>query len=109
MQRTMEETNRRREIQIRFNKENGLTPTPLVKSKKMIIEATKVADGNLQSRDKNKTSAEQKIPTFKNTKEAEKKIKELEKKMRKHAKNLDFMEAARIRDLINEIKNDLKK
>ncbi|MDG1841017.1 MAG: excinuclease ABC subunit UvrB [Crocinitomicaceae bacterium] len=108
MQRTMEETNRRREIQIQFNKENGLTPTPLVKSKKMIIEATKVADGNLQYRDKNKTSAEQKIPIFKNTKEAEKKIKELEKKMRKHAKDLDFMEAARIRDLINEIKNDLQ-
>ena len=109
MQRTIDETNRRREIQIQYNKENGLTPTPLVKSKKMIIEATKVADGDYKSEDKKKTIPEQKIPTFKNTHEAEKKIKELEKKMRKHAKELDFMEAARIRDLINEIKNELNK
>jgi len=109
MQRTIDETNRRREIQIQYNKENGLTPTPLVKSKKMIIEATKVADGDYKSEDKKKTIPEQKTPMFKNTHEAEKKIKELEKKMRKHAKELDFMEAARIRDLINEIKNQLNK
>ncbi|TNF23857.1 MAG: excinuclease ABC subunit UvrB, partial [Bacteroidetes bacterium] len=43
MQRTIDETERRREKQIKFNTENGLTPTPLVKSREAILEQTSVA------------------------------------------------------------------
>ena len=90
MQRTIDETNRRRKIQIQYNKENGLTPTPLVKSKKMIIEATKVADGDYKSEDKKKTIPEQKTPTFKNTHEAEKKNKRIRKENAKTCKRIGF-------------------
>jgi len=109
MQRTIDETNRRRAIQINYNKQHGITPTPLIKSEKMIMEATKVADGDIYSKGNMQNDEIIDLPNFKSKKEAEQKIKKLEKIMRKHAKELDFIEAARIRDLINEIKNKLEK
>ena len=104
MQRTIDETNRRRKIQIEYNSKNNITPTPLSKSKEMIMESTKVADGDFKKEVINQEDIN--INGFKNKKEAEKIIKELEKQMRKAAKELDFIEAANIRDKIKKIKDE---
>ena len=96
MQRTIDETNRRHKIQIEYNSKNNITPTPLGKSKEMIMESTKVADGDFKKEVINQEDIN--INGFK-TKEAEI-IKEFEKQMRKAAKELDFIEAANIRDKI---------
>ncbi|MAO32138.1 MAG: excinuclease ABC subunit B [Crocinitomicaceae bacterium] len=104
MQRTIDETNRRRKIQIEYNSKNNITPTPLSKSKEMIMESTKVADGDFKKEVINQEDIN--INGFKNKKEAEKIIKEFEKQMRKAAKELDFIEAANIRDKIKKIKDE---
>src|SRR5690606_27952839 len=50
MQKTIDETARRRGLQMEYNEKNGLTPQPLVKSKEKILHSTKVADGDLDQR-----------------------------------------------------------
>ena len=104
MQRTIDETNRRRQIQMDYNTKNNITPTPLTKSKEMIMSSTKVADGE----HKNEVINQEDINTkqFKNKKEAEDLVKVFEKQMRKAAKELDFIEAANIRDKIKKIKDE---
>ncbi len=104
MQRTIDETNRRRQIQIEYNIKNNITPTPLSKSKEMIMESTKVADGDFNKEVVNQEDIN--INVFKNKKEAENLVKEFEKQMRKAAKELDFIEAANIRDKIKKIKDE---
>ena len=88
----------------KYNSKNNITPTPLSKSKEMIMESTKVADGDFKNEVINQEEIN--INGFKNKKEAEKIIKELEKQMRKAAKELDFIEAANIRDKIKKIKDE---
>lgn len=104
MQRTIDETNRRRKIQMDYNTKNNITPTPLIKSKEMIISSTKVADGE----HKNEVINQEDINTkqFINKKEAEDLVKVFEKQMKKAAKELDFIEAANIRDKIKKIKDE---
>ena len=104
MQRTIEETNRRRQIQMDYNTKNNITPTPLTKSKEMIMSSTKVADGEHKNEVINKEDINTK--QFKNKKEAEDLVKVFEKQMRKAAKELDFIEAANIRDKIKKIKDE---
>tara|TARA_B100001758_G_C18351518_1_gene580169 strand:- start:565 stop:1461 length:897 start_codon:yes stop_codon:yes gene_type:complete len=104
MQRTIDETNRRRQIQMDYNTKNNITPTPLTKSKEMIMSSTKVADGE----HKNEVINQEDINTkqFKNKKEAEDLVKVFEKQMKKAAKELDFIDAANIRDKIKKIKDE---
>ncbi len=104
MEKTISETARRREMQEAYNKAHGMVPTALNKSVETILEATKVADGDISPTFKNyewqndiQTAAES-IPTYSNPVELEKKIKLLRKTMGKAAKDLDFIEAARLRD-----------
>ena len=104
MQRTIDETNRRRQIQIDYNTKNNITPTPLTKSKEMIMGSTKVADGDQKTEVINTDDINTK--EFKNKKEVENVVKEFEKKMRKAAKELDFIKAANIRDKIKKIKDE---
>ncbi|SMB85556.1 Excinuclease ABC subunit B [Desulfonispora thiosulfatigenes DSM 11270] len=95
MKKALDETYRRREIQIKHNKENNITPQTIKKGVRDVIEATmvaeKVADYNTNAKKLTK-------------KEKEAKIKQLEKEMKQAAKNLEFEQAAFIRDLIIELK-----
>lgn len=93
MERAIKETNRRREIQDKYNKEYNITPTSIIKGVRDIIEATKAAE------------SEEKY-TAKGTKITDMAayIIELEKEMRIAAENLEFEKAARIRDEIKELK-----
>jgi excinuclease ABC subunit B len=109
MQKTIDETARRRSMQMAYNLEHGLVPTPLNKSKEKILESTKVADGDPVTRQaKYETKEEPLVAAESKTtygqpvdkEEIEKEIKQLKKSMEKAAKELDFMEAARFRDQI---------
>ena len=110
MQRTMDETARRRLTQEAYNLAHNQVPTALVKSKDKIMESTKVADGDqatrlvklLQNEKELQQSIEQDAK-FQNPEERAKEIKALKKAMESAAKNLDFIEAARILDIIKAI------
>ena len=102
MQRTIDETNYRRNKQIAFNKANGLVPKALNKKiEKSLADQFKSYEQNNETL---KTVAEEQI-IYKSTKEIDKAIKEKRKEMEKAAKNLDFMHAAQLRDEIKELTN----
>ena len=110
MQRTIDETARRRLTQKAYNLAHNQVPTALVKSKDKIMESTKVADGDQATRQikllQNEKELQQSIEQdakFQNPEERAKEIKALKKAMESAAKNLDFIEAARIRDIIKAI------
>jgi excinuclease ABC subunit B len=114
MKKTMDETARRRQLQMEFNEAHGLVPTPLNKSKEKIMESTKVADGDLAIRrakyeqpETISIAAESSIK-YGNPKELENQVKFTRKAMEKSAKELDFIEAARLRDILFELEKQLK-
>lgn len=113
MRKTIEETNRRRAIQETYNLENGLTPTPLVKSKETILNSTKVADGDSKKYAEIEVDAqlplvEEESSNYGNPEEITQKIKEARKAMEKAAKALEFIEAAKLRDYISNLEKQLK-
>jgi excinuclease ABC subunit B len=102
MQRTMDETDRRRVLQIAYNEKHGITPTALKKSKEIILESTKVADGESTESSNNSAKANVNVKkeksAFKNEEELNIEIKRIKKAMEKAAKDLEFIEAAGFRD-----------
>lgn len=98
MQQTIDETHRRRTLQINYNKKNKITPKPLNKK----IQTTIIKNENIEKIREN---------NFENLGEnaLKKEIKTLQKKMEKAAKELDFMAAAKYRDAIKNLKTHLKK
>ena len=93
------ETNRRRQIQQAYNDEHGITPTTIKKAVRDLIAISKaVADHDEKFK---------KDPESMDEKELNKLVKELEKKMRQAAVELNFEEAARLRDRMIEIKKIL--
>ncbi len=101
MQHTIDETERRRKIQMAYNEKHNIKPTALQKSKEVILESTKVADGETSAQKAEKKEAKAEAPIaseFKNQKDLEKEIKRIRKLMEKAAKKLDFIEAAGFRD-----------
>jgi excinuclease ABC subunit B len=106
MAQTIDETSRRRSMQIAYNEQNGLVPTALKKSKSQIMESTTVATTDLDQQKFIKDQAYDALmvaePEFEyqTAAQLQDKIKKLRKQMEKAAKDLDFMEAARIRDEI---------
>lgn len=106
MQSTMDETERRREKQIKYNQEHGITPQALVKKQSNILRQTKVADGsqerNYELETEASIAAEPKVD-YSNPEAVEKAIKRTKRAMEKAAKELDFIEAARLRDEMFEL------
>jgi excinuclease ABC subunit B len=114
MQRTIDETARRRKTQEAYNLAHKQVPTALVKSKEKIIEATKVADGDQNTRQVRSLQKEKEFnnqplqtPVIDNPEALQKEIKKLKKEMESAAKALDFIEAARIRDLIKALEKKI--
>ncbi len=97
MKRAIEETARRRAIQMRYNEENGITPTTVIKKVHEVIKATITPE-------EKKTYKLKKDPESMNEKEFQKFIKGLEVEMNKEAMNLNFERAAELRDKIIELK-----
>lgn len=108
MKQTIDETNRRREIQIKYNQEHNITPQPLNKKINALNASAEQFEMNpYQRKPLNLVAAEDKVDYGKMSQEdKEKKIAELQKKMEKAATNLDFMEAAKFRDMIKELKGE---
>ena len=97
MKRTIEETERRREIQNRYNEENGITPKSVEKSIRAVIEATRAEE----------TDTEGLAPSEMTKKELIEYIAGLEKEMRKAAEDLQFERAAMLRDKVFEYRASL--
>ena len=114
MRKTIEETARRRQLQTEFNERHGLVPTPLNKSKEKIMESTKVADGdqNIRSQRYEQTEitaiAAEEMIVYGKPEDLEKNMKTTRKAMEKAAKELDFIEAARLRDILFELEKKFK-
>ena len=114
MRKAIDETERRRAIQMEYNAEHGITPTTVFKSRDAIMGSTKVADSKKQEVGKGKkyyagpeeelSVAADPVVAYMKPEQLEKLIKETQKRMEKAAKELDFMEAARLRDELNDLK-----
>ena len=115
MQKTIDETLRRRKLQIDYNKAHGLVPTALNKSKEKIMESTTVADGESAlktlryEQSQEVALAAEDRPQYSNPLDIEKQLKATKKAMEKAAKELDFIEAARLRDQLFDLEKQLKK
>ncbi|MFL2733803.1 MAG: excinuclease ABC subunit UvrB [Gammaproteobacteria bacterium] len=103
IQKTLEETNRRRKIQKKFNEKNKIKPQGIVKPIKDIMEGTKFSS----KKQFIKTVEDKLEEDFLNPKDLSKKIDELEKLMLSHANRLEFEEAASLRDKISKLKEKL--
>ena len=99
MRKAIDETNRRREIQQRYNDEHGITPTTIKKAVRDLIAISKAAS-------EPKADMEKDIESMSHE-ELEKLLKELNKRMHKAAAELDFETAAELRDRIMEIKKSM--
>ncbi len=100
MRAALDETQRRREVQMAYNEEHGITPKTIQKAVRDLISVSrKVAASELQM---------EKDPESMSEKELEKLIKELEKQMKKAAADLNFEAAAELRDKLIELKKTLQ-
>ena len=112
MRQAIDETHRRRMRQIEYNKEHGITPTTIRKSKDAIMAQTSAADSSKKARNYNREE-QQSIAAESSIKyltkdELTKLADKLKKEMEKAAKEMDFIEAARIRDEYFEVLGKLK-
>ena len=105
MQLTIDETNKRREKQISYNKKNKITPTQI--NKKIDETLSRKAVASYQYNNAIKEVAEQDLQYLAKS-EIEKRIREKRKQMEKAAKSLDFIIAAQLRDEITILKQQLK-
>ncbi|MDM1398659.1 excinuclease ABC subunit UvrB [Myroides odoratimimus] len=103
MQKTIDETNYRREKQMNFNKKHNITPTAI--NKKISSELVKASYEDIQK--ETILQAAEETLKYKSKADIEKIIREKRKEMEKAAKDLDFINAARLRDEIKALKDKL--
>lgn len=121
MQRTMDETSRRRERQIQYNLEHGITPKTVSKSVEQILKQTSVLDikeGEDKMRDYGMSGqeldemahdkVEEEAGAYQSREQLETMIAKTKKAMEKAAKDMDFMEAARLRDIMFSYKKAIE-
>ena len=105
MQRAIDETDRRRAVQVAHNEKYGITPTSIVKGIKDIMEGAYAATGqNRRDRESAESAAAYKINSPEPIKDIAKEIKRLEEKMHLHARDLEFEEAAKTRDILTQLR-----
>jgi excinuclease ABC subunit B len=97
IKRALAETDRRRQKQVGYNEEHGITPKGVVKRIKDLIDGVYDADDSEAAEDVVRYEAM-------SEKQLAREIKVLEKKMLQHARNLEFEEAAKVRDQLGELK-----
>jgi excinuclease ABC subunit B len=103
MQLAIDETNRRRKIQMDYNLEHGITPRTIIRSKDSILEQTQVADSKKSVKryyieEEEKSMAADPVVAYLSLDELKKLSERTRKAMEKAARELEFMEAARLRD-----------
>ncbi len=113
MRKTIEETNRRREKQLKYNEVHGIIPTQIIRSTQSILGQTAVADAKAAEpkayieREGIDIAADPLIQ-YMNKEQIEKAIAKLERQMKAAVKELDFIEAARFRDEIFALRERVK-
>jgi len=100
MQKTIDETNYRREKQLAYNQKHGITPKALKKSLDNVLAKNSVSTFHFEKKER---AAEEPDPAYLSEAQKEKLIRDKRKAMEKAAKELDFMMAARLRDEIREL------
>jgi excinuclease ABC subunit B len=117
MQKTMDETQRRREKQILFNTANNITPTTIIKTNEQIFAQGSVLDiKGYDAANPNSIAPDQDIITiaaedpveYKTIPSMEKGIAKIKKDMERAARDMDFMEAARLRDDMFKMQKELE-
>ena len=116
MQKTMDETQRRREKQIEFNTKHGITPATIIKTKEQVFAQGSVLDVkgydpsnpySIGPDEELVTMAAEDQEEYKTIPKMEKAIGKTKKEMEKAARDLDFMEAARLRDEMFKLQKEL--
>lgn len=115
MRRTIDETNRRRDKQIAYNLAYGITPKTVRKNTEEILKQTSVADAREGTQEmryyvepEELNVAADPVIQYMNKDQLKKATEETQKRMQKAAKNLDFMEAARLRDELFALQKQLE-
>jgi excinuclease ABC subunit B len=105
MQRAMDETKRRRALQVEHNTQNGITPMSIKKDVADIMEGAHAAIGhNKRARKVAEEGGLYDVNAAQSIENITKEIKRLEEKMYQHARNLEFEEAAQTRDLLGKLR-----
>ncbi|MEQ9467803.1 MAG: excinuclease ABC subunit UvrB [Ekhidna sp.] len=112
MKLAIDETNRRRSIQMEYNEKHGIIPMSLKKNREEILRQTGVADKKKGAKkyymEEEHTLAADPVVSYMSKDQLSKLAGETRRKMEKAAKDLDFMEAARLRDELLEIEKMIK-
>ena len=111
MRKTIDETARRREIQMAYNIEHGISPKTIIKAIDTSLSKTmsKQSKDYIITENNIKSVAEESQAKYKSEKDIKKAIAEAKKEMEKAVKELDFIEAAKYRDIIIALEERLKK
>jgi excinuclease ABC subunit B len=98
MKQAIDETNRRREVQVAYNEEHGITPTSIIRAIDMsLAQILKAEYADL-------ADADESMPEFKNQLELDAHIANLESDMREAARKFEFEKAAKLRDLVKDLR-----
>lgn len=112
MKQAIDETNRRRSIQMQYNKDHGIVPMTVKKDKSEILKQTGVADSKKGSKkyyvEEEQSVAADPVVAYMSEDQLQKLASETRRKMEKAAKELDFMEAAKLRDELFELEKLIK-
>ncbi|MBA4850835.1 excinuclease ABC subunit UvrB [Emticicia sp. BO119] len=114
MAKAIEETNRRRAIQMAYNEANGIVPKTVFKSKEAIMEQTSIADSRPSTKSyylepQEVNVAADPVVGYMNKSQLQKLLEETQRKMERAAKELDFLEAARFRDEMLQLKEKIER
>ena len=113
MRRTIEETERRRLVQMKYNQEHGITPQTSIRSTESVFDhkdksALERVTNPYQRRDNEMSIAADPVMQYMSADGVKKAIENTKMQMLKAAKEMDFMEAARLRDEMNQLEDKLK-
>lgn len=103
MRKTIDETQRRREKQMAYNQEHGIVPKTIVKPLDTAWGDYKVSEEHIRN------VAEEKVAVYRSPKDIEKAIQDAKKEMEKAVKELDFINAAKYRDVVIALEEKLNK
>lgn len=110
MQRTMDETERRRIKQDLYNKTHGIVPTALIRSKESILAKSSAVQRNVEYEvSQINLKAAEKAMNYATPEDLETNIRKVRKDMEVAAKSMDFIEAARLRDVLIELESKREK